>query len=137
MSEEYPDSDLLKKANLERVYKTGSYHLLMDAYTLLRSLRSDNTRLRAELDSAKSEVEELTNDSQRICGENHDYALRVLKLESERDAARRDAERVTVTTDLRRGRCACEWTGDKLKVVCISHLDAVRKFDAAMKEQKP
>ena len=31
--------------------------------------------------------------------------------------------------DLRGGRCACEWHGDRLAVVCIAHLTAVREFD--------
>ena len=31
--------------------------------------------------------------------------------------------------DARGGRCACEWSGDALKVVCFAHLTAVREFD--------
>jgi hypothetical protein len=31
--------------------------------------------------------------------------------------------------DARNGRCACEWSGDKLKVVCFAHLTEVREFD--------
>lgn len=31
--------------------------------------------------------------------------------------------------DARNGRCACEWHGDKLAVVCLAHLTAVREFD--------
>ena len=56
------------------------------------------------------------------------------EVRAELEAARKDAERITLATDLRGGRCACEWKGDKLKVVCIAHLDAVRAFDAAMKK---
>jgi hypothetical protein len=32
--------------------------------------------------------------------------------------------------DPRNGRCACEWHGDSLKVMCLTHLQAAREFIA-------
>jgi len=33
--------------------------------------------------------------------------------------------------DLRNGRCACEWHGDRLHVMCLAHLQAAREFISA------